>query len=470
MNLSQDMARTLLPLLCQTRVFYRLPRNTAVCPLLRSLLHTGSPTGLSTDDRQLRRRHEDPIPFDLPPELKDDLEAESTPEPPRGTITRTERRAFQQLFEEVADHRATTGAKTGGDTVSEPSYFDAGVDHAQFPGYAPRLNFTAAGRDAINVIVGDAARLFLPGNMKILDTLPPLETASTSSDRQKALLRFPPSLRAAARIALGIFEPENNVVPRVAELPAQRDGARRDRDVLDDGGVALDPLAERVRFESMKREARVEMEKKMRDCKDDFALWDLMEKEIFSMVEKLGLAEGSKPKKAKMVARQAQNGKARSSAPEPGLRMDIYGGLYPSFLLYGLHLLDSHFAAPSALALAILPRVKELGLASYILGVSTSFYNSLMSVCWYRHGDIRAVLSLLEEMRQAGLYFDESTLGVIHNMRARLGQCMRGGPSFVVDVLAMPEFAGILDTRLVHWTKHVHRSLQERQGDLGTDV
>ena len=93
--------------------------------------------------------------------------------------------------------------------------------------------------------------------------------------------------------------------------------------------------------------------------------------------------------------------------------MGVHGPLYSSHLLFGLRLLDQAFPRPSTLVMSVLPRIKQLGLASYVLGAPTSLYNALMEIVWNRYNDAATVFSLWDEMHHAGLSYDEDSRRIL---------------------------------------------------------
>lgn len=89
--------------------------------------------------------------------------------------------------------------------------------------------------------------------------------------------------------------------------------------------------------------------------------------------------------------------------------------LYPAVLLFALRLFTKNFPS-SHFAFNLLPRIRELGHTSYVLGASTQFYNSLMSLKWQRNSSLRDVHQLLSEMEQSGVEFNEETGRVIRHI------------------------------------------------------
>lgn len=216
-----------------------------------------------------------------------------------------------------------------------------------------------------------------------------------------------------------------------------------------------------IQNEALRRDERNRVEAKMREAKTDFELWDVLEEEVFPMVQKLGLDEEGRSK------RKRGSNKKNGKKGDEKLPMHIYGPLYPAYLLTALRFLDRNFATSSPLALHLLPRVKELGLVSYILGISTPFYNELARIQWRRYGNPTAVLNLLEEMRAAGLYLDESTRGLVISIQKFMRQAENGnwGP-FLGELIMLPQYEGGLGPRVAHWLKSIQGSIQDRKIEL----
>lgn len=476
------------PFLYQTRTLYRLARTGYTVPtyLARSL-HT-------TPRRNARRPKDltkDPIPFELPPEL-----AHHNPDPAddselkQDTITPTEREAFERIFQEIATRGAspavlqTPGKQEGEKQAEVPNFLQALQQDASFD---------------VNTIMQDAAETYThtePG-IRGLDPLSPLESTYSASEREKALLRFPSSLRRAARYAFGSIESARDMVVTTEgggkEGLAYGDGKQKKDEEDPVEAVQKGRLAKTVELEAQRREERLRVLAMMEASQSDFELWDIMEKEVFPLVEKLGIAEVPEspqveaPKPVKAKAKRGRKKKADvEPVPEPEvevnqevqavqevqeppkatLSMEIYGPIYPMLVLDGLRLLDNKFSRPSPLAFSLLPRVKQLGLASYVLGVSTSFYNRLMTIMWRRLGDATGVMALLEEMRHAGLYFDENTKSIVHGIEAVFSfHAARGDyGEFPRKLMRMPEYEPIVAVRLSHWSSQINRSIKERSG------
>ena len=263
------------------------------------------------------------------------------------------------------------------------------------------------------------------------DGKPAQEAEEQSHGSMADLKSYPQALRAVAAQALGLIKKPGATgkVPKVAKkVITAQDEAR---------------TKERARIENL-----------LVNAPSDIALWAVMEKEVFSLIPRLGLGvEAEKGKdgpsirdrrtrKGKLLAAEAaadaakeaeaRTSPAPSSMPDVGLveppkklEMAIYGPLYPSLLLRSLQLLNSGFQKSSPLTLNVLPRIKSLGLASHILGASTPFYNELMRVYYYTYSDFKGVAKLLLEMLNSGQEMDQDTHKVVMEivrMQARLGK------------------------------------------------
>lgn len=424
------MSTTLTPFLYQTRTLQRLHLVPTVRrSLSRACFHT--PSSL----RARGRESDDSIPFDLPSDVQD--EARRTADPAEhsdklSTITPAERRAFDAIFQEIASR----GVRSSNSDIAD---------------------------NVINLVVQDA-------------TNRPSSTSSNKQsnvlDRDAVLEKFPPSLRQAASLALGELEDVNHNMPYgpagqdLSSLSREDAAARRlgQGDVLDweDDSAAIDQMVKSATIGDHRRREQQRVERYLADASSDFQLWKTMTKNIFRMVEKLGI--GERPVEQEAPSSQSAQDLGATEPKRNKLNVYVHGPLYPLLLLKGLRLLDKTFEKSSPLALSVLPRVKELGLASYVLGASTPLYNTLMSIYWYRYGDVNAVFNLLEEMRRAGLSFDEDSLQILHDMDDTMVPYSEGesGP-FVKELAAMPEYEAVFDSRFSHWESIIQGAIDEKR-------
>ncbi|KAK1830968.1 hypothetical protein QBC39DRAFT_352575 [Podospora conica] len=485
------MSATLLPFLYQTRTLQRLPRRAFTTPLLRAFLHATATANADADSRgepaprtqklrgaartSAQRASPDAIPFSFGPGQDEFAQEEAEDAPPghEATITPIEQETFSRIFEEIAS-RGLRPKSIATAPEKEPRH-DIGASSARVEGDEEKAKL------AINIVLQDAAatqnQTWRP-IVQPFDPLNPVGQLASTVDQTKALLRFPPSLRRAARMALGVFEadrqaavsfpaPEPESLPPPWEdndTPGRNQGLPEVKDY-----TTRSTLARTVEQESIRRIERRRVELIMREAKTDFELWDVLEAHVFPMVDKLGLNEKMKAPKtpAKRGRKKATAEGEPVPAPEPALTMRIHGPLYPYFLLSALRMLDSSFTKSSPLALNLLPRIKELGLMSYVLGASTPFYNALAGILWNRYGNAEAVFNLLEEMRHAGLYCDEGTFSVVHSINHVFNNAKNGGSGpFLKELVSLPDYEYAIRPRIKHWFTAVSIQIQEKRRDL----
>ncbi|KAI1864474.1 uncharacterized protein JN550_008761 [Neoarthrinium moseri] len=428
-----------LPFLYQTRTILqcrRLPR----C-LGSRLLHQTTPT---------RARGDNDIPFarDLPGE---DIPIEDEEPAPRGTITANERQTFERIFADIAARGLQPNAQR------DP------------PAPAP------SARRTTNLILERAAQD--AGQQRPGAVISPALYIDAAKDKNKALLRFPPSLRAAASRAFELLHPDH---PTVRSPPLGPDRARANTTDEDEGwGSPTNSFQRMVEIDAKRHPEQKRVEALMSAARTDFDLWDVMEKEVFTYPEKLGLGSvdaSPKPSGRKAGSKASEKAaeppveppaESASGPPTEKLDLYLYGPLYPSFLLFGLRRLDTAFTKPSPLTLSVLPRIKDLGLESFVLGVSTPFYNELLSIYYRRYGNLSKMMELLEEMRHSGLYFDENTAAVLNKTYSAvnaMGHGKRG--TFAQAVMSMPDYERSLRERLRQWHRTVDISIAQRDVDI----
>lgn len=274
-----------------------------------------------------------------------------------------------------------------------------------------------------------------------------IEHAQMTEFRDKYLERFPSSLKRAAARAMGLFA-QNPTKDQEAAM------SQADRELW----------AERQRYQQIMLDEKRRVEKAMNICTSDVELWKLMEAEVFSLPERLGIATEVKKSKAKkgkksqsvksvridLEAEEESMQEAKDEGEKkPGLIMDVHGALYSQYLLHGLKLFDSLFLLPSPFAFQILPRVKSLGLTSYILGVSTPFFIAVARQHWERYGDANSALDMIQELTSSGLYANEDVQILLKEIRDHLTSCTIGnqGP-FAQALMEVSPYDGSLMQRI----------------------
>lgn len=458
---------SLLPFLYQTRTILRARRLPATAPALRRLVHDEHSRGPNyagaRDPPWVKPKRKFPENYDTGSQSHDIPFAADVPLPkppaeeesPRGTITPTERQTFDRIFADIA----ARGTKPPRDRDLPPP--------------------SDVTQRSANVILNSAA--VEAGQQRMDGPVSPAFSAASAKDKTKALLRFPPSLRAAASKALRILDP-TSPPPDEEEVP---DAQQPTASVWD---TPKNSLMQQVQLEATRYPAEKRVQGLMESATTDFELWDILEQEVFSLPARFGLgakkqkdretrrAERARERRNKLRALQGKKptksqllevAEAADQLDKDKLSLYTYGPLYPSFLLLGLRLLDSKFGVSSPLALNVLPRVKELGLESYVLGVSTPFYNELLHIYCGRYGDLSKALGVLEEMKHSGLYFDEGTSAVLHHMQD-LGNTLAGGAhGFLGEALStMPDYDYSVRSQLGSWQRSIDISIAQRQRDI----
>ncbi|KAI0445201.1 hypothetical protein F4803DRAFT_194299 [Xylaria telfairii] len=473
------MSFTLMPFLYQTRTILRIPAQRASAGIVRSL-HA---TARRTKQTNHRRFNETTIPFDYevgpPEETAPDAEATN-----RGTITPSERQVFERIFADIEARSLLPAVKDGGEPVD------------------PHVNRST------RLIMQQAAIDY--GQARPATVTAPALLSGAAKDRAKALLRFPPPLRAVAQRAL-------DTVTRQATPSQKRNDAAQDAAIepgeLDQWKAPANTFARTVELEAKRSPERARIEGLITSATSDFELWDVLEKEVFTMPARLVIVksatrfddietwpkdrsstadspnESSLDAEPELEASELEASELEASEleaselgpistpsdpvsdPDDSQKLSLYvhGPLYPAYLLLALRQLNSAFSAPSSLVFSLLPRIKELGLESYVLGVSTPFFNELLAIYWTRHGDLSGMLNLLEEMRHCGLYFDARTASILNQVDDAVSRLAdrdnRSG--FAQALMQMPEYERSQRDRIRHWHRQVDLSVQERVNDIG---
>ncbi|KAI0104303.1 hypothetical protein GGR51DRAFT_230348 [Nemania sp. FL0031] len=461
------MSFTLMPFLYQTRTILRLPPHRASATVLRSL-HTTT-----------RRPKETTIPFDYEvgrPE--EDIPVADAPV--RGTITPSERQIFERIFADIEARGLKPAVSDHDAPMTEPS-----------ASRSARLIMQQAAQDA--------------GQARPATVASPAVLSGTAKDRAKALLRFPPQLRGAASKALDTIKQQalkgRDYEAATYDTSAAAPEEEEDDMVEEHWKAPAHTFARTVELESKRHKERNRIEGLITSAASDFELWDVLEREVFTMPARLGIVKGTTESDGSEPSPK-QRGRGHSSTPEssgqtssdaePNLEADevaeadstssnhapsssdaqnlslyVHGPLYPAYLLLALRRLDTAFCAPSPLVFSILPRIKELGLESYVLGVSTPFFNELLTIYWTRRGDLAGMLELLEEMRHCGLYFDARTAAILNQVDKAVAGLANGRSGLGQTLMLMPEFEKLQRERIRHWHRIVDMSAQERQDDIG---
>ncbi|KAH7129400.1 hypothetical protein B0J13DRAFT_563979 [Dactylonectria estremocensis] len=426
------MPPNFLPFLYRTRTLQRACRRPAAFLLVQRAGLATRPDGPNANPNKADRS----IPFEwdneeLAKEHESTAEADAAP----STITPSEVDVFKGIFDEIAQGRMPR-------PKIRPEFPDLRADQRR------RGLSDGAESGVMASSIVDQAR------------------DSKASDQ--FLQRYPQSLQTAAKVALGKFELAPNR-PRLNDMIG-----------LDEAEAKQ--MAEWKRYGEIRNQERERVDALMKACRNDVELWHVMEREVFSLPFRLGIAQAppAKPvkkpykKSKKRLAKEAKQAKEGpvveqlEPAPPPAeqlsaMIMDVHGPLYPHYLATGLGLFDSAFAQPSPLAFNILPRISSLGLPSYVLGVSTPLFHKLAQIHWNRFGDLVSAVEALEEMRSVGLYSDIDIDNLLTQFREQLHGCAWGaqGP-FVMAMTEIPPYDNSLDGRIEELVNYTLHSLREQ--------
>jgi Mtf2 family len=185
-------------------------------------------------------------------------------------------------------------------------------------------------------------------------------------------------------------------------------------------------------------------------AKTDVELWNVLEREVFSIIRELDL-DGA----AANTEMKGKGAKRNSRRATPILKptteniceeidhasgLAIIGPNYPSFLVIAVRQLRQEFPS-SSLSLTILPTVKDLGRGSYVLGASTVLYNELISLAWLTYADFECIEELLQDMDNSGVDFDGNTLELLESIHDEARKaCMGRFGATVAAVWEMDRF------------------------------
>jgi hypothetical protein len=214
-----------------------------------------------------------------------------------------------------------------------------------------------------------------------------------------------------------------------SEEELQEEGRLKDKEEAD---VPRMTKADIIRTEQERHYQRIE--KLITSAKTDAELWNVLEKEIFSVIRTLGLGGEQERRKKALEALESENATlADFSSMRSSIRpsdLAIWGSNYPSLLVVAVRQLRHEFPA-SSLPLAILPAMKALGRESFALGASTILYNEIIVFIWLKYADYQTIINLLQEMDTGMVDFDSNTLEIVRSIQNHVRLADRGlyGPT-----------------------------------------
>ncbi|KAK7409121.1 hypothetical protein QQX98_008729 [Neonectria punicea] len=414
------MPPNFLPFLYQTRTLQRVCRRPAPFLIQRATLATRPPK----DSNINPNKTDSSIPFEWDnKEHAEGHESTLAAETKPSTITPSEVDIFKGIFDEIAQGRMPRPKK-------RPEFPDTRS--------VQRLNASSGSGDQ-------------PMASSIVDQ------ARGSEFSDQFLQRYPQSLRNAAEVALGKFE----LAPKRPRLS----------DMIGLDEAEAKQMAEWKRYSQIRNREKERVDALMKACRSDVELWQVMEQEVFSLPERLGISQAAQVKPAKKrgpkTKKQAHEKDVKQAelvaSKAPAMSMDVHGPLYPHYLATGLGLLDTAFSQSSPLVFNILPRIKSLGLPSYVLGISTPLFHKLAQIHWNRFGDLVSAVETMEEMRSVGLYSDTDIDALLVQIQEQLHACAWGAQGrFVMAMTELPPYDNTMDNRLLELVNYTTYSFKQQ--------
>ena len=343
-------------------------------------LHFGQPAALK------RRKDKDPIPFERSgPSEDEDIAHERNillPRPsPNSTITASEQAVFDRIFADIASSKRTTleNALEEEDEVTADSFKD------------------------LNTIFNEA-----------------IEELQTRTEKEQ---------RKSNAGEILTWTPIVQDIPTLSSYSTElldkagwgKPGRIGSEDVSD--------LAE------AHRQHRTKIERMLQAAETDLEVWQVLEKEVFSLVHELNARiEATEKGKKKRKGRGSRN-YASSTEEEalfmtpaslpPTVLLSILQTEYPQYLADISRLLRNSFPS-SPYALNILPAVRRLGPVSYVLGASTALFNETLLLLWNQESNLHAMADLLDEMDKQGVESNEITIKFLKGLKRVRNTELRG--------------------------------------------
>jgi Mtf2 family len=252
-----------------------------------------------------------------------------------------------------------------------------------------------------------------------------------SSDISGKIERFPEPLRemaAAANERLQMRKEWENLSDQL-----QTESLTPDVTLNEKG----DPMA------AARKEQHTRIATQLQAAATDWEIWRVLRSEVFSIIARLELdgpvakLQTSEkvvvPKAKKLSKKKAKESELVVDIPKPQepfsqdqkmTQLAIIGPNYPSLLLIAMQQLRERFPG-STLPFSILPTIQSFGRSSYVLGASTGLYNELISAYYTMYLDLDNINTLLIEMENAGLEFDQQTFKIVDGIRYHGNAIMR---------------------------------------------
>ncbi|KAK6000768.1 hypothetical protein QM012_003493 [Aureobasidium pullulans] len=195
----------------------------------------------------------------------------------------------------------------------------------------------------------------------------------------------------------------------------------------------------------------------LQNVNTDTMLWSILEKRLFSQIERLHLDSPAPV--------------AASISPN---RRRFLMQVFPLRLITAASILRRHFPT-SNLILAILPRVKQIGPSAYALATTPDLYNQLLAFYFRKFADVDTCNGLLQEMEDNVVEPSLSTLKVLDYILQYRTDCVQNkklGPpvkslftteKYRREFATMEKWRAKVEQSLVEQESRTQRKLQERE-------
>ncbi len=423
----RDQSSSLLPFLYQTRTLLSDPKTVR---LFHGVNNHDRPkrTFRSTSQGQaytdqVQRPNTDPIAFvdhhhrQIPNPLSHTgPQGQNQPSRP-STVTASEQAVFNKLIKDVSQS-----------TTPEPDDEDILDQDELISGYDPNVDLNDIFETAIKQLRVQEEQAAKNAARSLLYATQPQQRAVDTLVYKKQALSgrvFKRPLKLADGITLG------------NEVETEEERARRE--------VACDNHRNLVM-------------KMLDGANSDVEVWQVLEKEVFSLItqldEHMKLVEKAKKANALHAAKvrkaEAEGKDIADVKLEKGdltkkelsrtkltqtkaISIDnLFSILHRNYAEYCLHALRLFRRKyPTSLyAPHVLSTIKQRGPISYVLGVSTEIYNELLFLTWTQYSDLHGMADTVEEMLNQGIESNEVTIALIKGIakRRRMGMHEFLGP------------------------------------------
>ncbi|KZF21850.1 hypothetical protein L228DRAFT_248605 [Xylona heveae TC161] len=420
-------------------------------------------------------------------------EPSETQPKPTSTITPSERATFARLFDDLANDSSPYSASS----LEKP-------DLLQPRGEVRSILYNALDRQSES-----SHRAGPRSSSRRTDHTSFQRLRKRSDDNEQideAISRYPESLRMAAQTAFGVIQQRQEHSRGVSPESSGTSGtdATTATTPSPSGGTAAAENAPLDPFTQLQQQELHRVEALLHAAQTDMELWEVLQKEVFSMVSKIDIGAEEKKlqderkaqKAAAAAARKAEREERKrlkeqaktssssapppadsssnpssnppspsppSSAQAPSIPLIPIAALnYPSHLLLALRILRHSFPR-SSLPYALLPAIKHLGDISFILGASTALYNELIAIHWHKDADYHAISDLLADMQARNVEFDAETLSILLAIeKDSIDPIRRGLKGQALAQVYRMQSVKTGTSKVLRWKEKVRAKLYER--------